>query len=488
MITRLLFLTLVGSCGWVSGSPGEPGQPVTLSQALIGALERDPTFMMERSGAERGLIEAEQAERGFLSRASLKSAGGSYWVSEFGDRSEATATANLQVPGAAGSSVSVEARHSFSLTSSDSVEEMYAHDPRLSVTWRQSLVGGALPGAALARAARSKPAALRAGALVSLDEARNGAVLRTARLYYGVAEQRRRVELAAARLAERRADAENLERTSSKRLGGQQEAQRLWLSVREEELGLAAARSALARLEPDLAGLLGGPAGQLRHEVPALEIDRSEAEVRRRALAGNRDIRRADSDLGARRADAALAALAEAPALSFGVMLDGDYYTTDVVARTLDESVSEIRPKVTLSLLLDLPLGRERDRQLARSLAQARQLEASIERARLEAAVAADVADIVAERSRLADLVGLREQQSVLARDELRVRGELFATRQIPPAELSAARLDLDERELALWRSRVDLFLADLELASLAGEDLSRLLLAASRQTPATAP
>jgi len=240
VITRLLFLTLVGSCVWVSGSPGEPGepgQPVTLSQALIGALERDPTFMMERSGAERGLIEAEQAERGFLSRASLKSAGGSYWVSEFGDRSEATATANLQVPGAAGSSVSVEARHSFSLTSSDSVEEMYAHDPRLSVTWRQSLVGGALPGAALARAARSKPAALRAGALVSLDEARNGAVLRTARLYYGVAEQRRRVELAAARLAERRADAENLERTSSMRLGGQQEAQRLWLSVREEELG-----------------------------------------------------------------------------------------------------------------------------------------------------------------------------------------------------------------------------------------------------------
>lgn len=475
MIARLLFLAVVVPCAWVRA------EPVTLSEALRSALERDATFVIERLGGERELVEAERAERGLLGRVSLKSAGGRASTSEFGDRREATASAGLQLPAAGGRSVSVDVRHSFSLTSSRTVDEMYAYDPQLSVTWKQSLVEGAFPGRGLARAARSGPTAQRAGALASLDEARNKALLRAARLYYGVAEQRRGVELAEARLVERRAEAENLERGASLRLGGQQEAQRLRLSIREDELALAAAKGALARLEPDLAGLLGRAVGELQYEIPKLELDRSESELRSKALIANGSIRRADSVLKARRADAALSALTDAPALNVAVTVDGDYETTDTVPRTLDQSLSELRPKLTLSVLLDLPLGRRRDRELARSSAAALELQAATERSRVEAAVVADFAELVAERSRLAELIGLRERQVELARDELRVRGELLAARQTTPAEVAAARLDLEERKLTLWRSRADLFLADLELAALAGEDLSRLLLTAPR-------
>ncbi len=244
-------------------------QPVTLADALTGALERDLSWVIQRAEADRGLAEAEQAERATLGRVSIKSTGARYSTSVFEDRYTATAAASLTLAAAGGSTVSLDARDSsFYLNSRADELEMYYHDPQIGVTLKQPLLAGRLPAGELSRATRAKPAALRAGALVSLADARNDAVLRAATLYFSFAEQRKRVALAEARLAGRRKDLENLERGSSLRLGGRREVERERLSIREDEIGLADLKSALARLEPELARLLGRPAGEPDYEVP----------------------------------------------------------------------------------------------------------------------------------------------------------------------------------------------------------------------------
>ncbi len=152
-----------------------------------------------------------------------------------------------------------------------------------------------------------------------------------------------------------------------------------------------------------------------------------------------------------------------------GVYEDG----TDTVPRPADEALYGLRPRVTLSLLLDLPLGQRRDRELETSRAGALVLEAATRRARAEADVAADAEDLVAERGRLADLVEVRRQQAALAREELRTQTDLLPSGQATAADVALARLDVDERELSAWRARADLFLADLRAAALAGDDLA---------------
>ncbi len=465
-------------------------EPVTLADALRGALERDASFVIQRAEADRGLAEAEQAERAYLGRLSIKSTGARYATSVFEDRYTATAAASLTLAAAGGSTVSVDARDSsFYLNSRADELEMYYHDPSVGVTLRQPLVAGGLPAGELSRAARSKPAALRAGALVSLGDARNDAILRAATLYFRFAEQRKRVAFAEARLAERRKDLENLERGSSLRLGGRREVERERLSIREDEIGLADLKSALARLEPELGRLLGRSAGEPDYGVPAPPAAPQAEELRRKAAASNGRIRRADADLATKRAEAALASVSGSPALNLGVILNGVYEEgTDTVERPADQALSGLRPRLTLSLLLDLPLGQRRDRELERSRADALVLEAATERARAEDEVAADAADLVGERGRLADLVEIRRQQAALAREELRTQTDLLPSGQATAADIALARLDVDERELSAWRARADLYLADLRAAALAGDDLARLLLTGSRQAAAGAP
>jgi hypothetical protein len=102
--------------------------------------------------------------------------------------------------------------------------------------------------------------------------------------------------------------------------------------------------------------------------------------------------------------------------------------------------------------------------------------------------VSAAVADLVAERLRLAELVDVRGEQAALAREDLRTQTELRASGQATAGDVTLARLEVDDRELSAWRARADLFLADLRARALEGEDLARVLLTGSRSAAGAAP
>jgi outer membrane protein TolC len=462
---------------------------VTLQDALRGALERDLAFAVERLDGERRLLEAEQAGRSSMTRLSLTSTGTRYQVSDYYQRREATATLGLQKSTHPGRSVSVSLREtSWLLDDYDDERTMWSHDPSLGVTIRQSLAPGAVSGRALAEAARARPAALRSGAQADLDDARTRAVLETARLYFQVAEWRRLVRIRETALGERRAQAKAQEASASLRLGGQRDLQRELLSIREEELALASDRSALARREADLRAALGLDSFELDSDIPSVPRRGDEQALRSRALEASAALRRAAAELRLRQADRATAGIADAPALNIGVSIDGEYDTTDTVERTYEDSLSTLGPRLILSVLVDLPLLRSRDRDLARQAAAAGEAKAAAERARRQADVMAEVADLSAERERALAMIDVRERQAAVAAEDLRVATGLLAAQQAAPSEVSRLRVEVQERELALWRARVDLFLLDLELAALVGDDLGRLLLTTSPRDSAAAP
>jgi outer membrane protein TolC len=458
-------------------------QPIAIGAVLKGALEHDPVLEMDRLVFEQQMSEAEQKDRESRVKLSLRNVGGRASTSAFGDRREALGTATLELAPALGQKVTVDARQSFSYTTSTtssaspvtSDKTMYALDPQLAVTMKQSIVNGGLPSRSLVDAARSHPAAIRTTAAATLQDAVNGAILRAARLFFSVAENRQRVAIAQAQVEARRVEADNIQKGAPLRLGGPAEARRARLVVREAEIDLAEARTVLARMESDLERAVGRDAGELDSTIPSVHITLDGDALARKAVTESRKVKVADAELRRKQAEAADAAIKDAPTVNVGLTLDGDYYTTDTVERTLPDSWYLMRPKIMLSVLVDLPLGRGRDRDLVRGVAAAGAMKARMYLSQAAEGVAAEIADKFAERGRLAAVVELRAERAAIADEDLRVQTDLLAARQATPADVAAARLEVEDRGLASWRARADLCLLDLEIAAAAGDDL-RLL------------
>lgn len=313
--------------------------------------------------------------------------------------------------------------------------------------------------------------------------ATNRAVSQAVQLYLSAVQGRQaaaRMERAVA-LAERRLAS----LADSVRLGTATETDLLdaRIAAGRQRQTLLDLRSGLARTERLLAAAIGREslAGiELAEAVPAWTRAGDAAGLLDEALRTNASIAQSSLALEERRAEDILAGQQYASTLTLSVSVAGRR-ADDLSGRTFGQSFTDLVADDaaldwTAAVNLAVPLydgGKRREDRAAAAALTASVVKGHESR---ERAVREDLAAALERRSILDERVALLARAVELANRRLATEGSLLAQGRSTDNDVEARRLEVEANENDLRQARADLLIANLDIASLAGDDLAAVV------------
>jgi outer membrane protein TolC len=241
-------------------------------------------------------------------------------------------------------------------------------------------------------------------------------------------------------------------------------------------------RSSLARTERLLAAAIGRTSLQgfeLSDAVPPWTRAGDVAVLRDAALAANASIRQGSLAVEERAADEVLAGQRYAANLTLSFSVAGR--SADKAGRTLGESFTDLFDAGagvdwTASANLAVPLydGGSRREQKAASAVLTESVGRALDSRRQ--AVLDDLAAALERRAILEERVALLAEAVDLAARRLADERSLLSLGRSTDNDVDARLIDVEAKENDRWRAQADLLLANLDIASLAGDDLAGIL------------
>ncbi len=242
-------------------------------------------------------------------------------------------------------------------------------------------------------------------------------------------------------------------------------------------------RSSLARTERLLAAAIGRASLRdvvLADGVPAWTRAGDAAVLMNAALAANASIRQGSLAVEERAADEIIAGQRYAANLTLSFSVAGRR-EAGLSERTFGQSFADIFAADagvdwTASANLAVPLydGGSRREQEAASAALTASVGNALESRRQ--AVRDDLSAALERRGILEERVALLAEAVDLAARRLADERSLLALGRSTDNDVDARALDVESKQNDLWRARADLLLANLDIASLAGDDLAGIL------------
>lgn len=382
-------------------------------------------------------------------------------------------------------SITAGAKSGFSVTDKDGAVE-YALAPSLNATLRQPiLAGGEFMPLGAASAARRSVAIVAEQAAVD-DRARRNQAVRAAVETAGRVLVLRRTLAAQESLlssALERAESSALRRGAG--TATEDAALELQLAAELARQSLVDTRLALREAERRLASTLGletGPDGSaklppLSDRVPALDPAGIPA------AGASPDAARATLAAEKARTDAAARSTVDAPTLVASLSATPRYPDSRGDAADLGALLSDFADTAggaglswNASLTLDVPLsaGTARGRRARIDALSAEAADA--QRAQAERAASDRAASLVGYRDALRERLSIQRRIAELDARKVDRAAQLAASGTVASADVAAARSELDRALAEALRLELELLLAELDLRSLAGGDLSAAL------------
>ncbi len=316
----------------------------------------------------------------------------------------------------------------------------------------------------------------------------NQSVSQATQLFLSVVQLRKNIDQSRKAIAVSQGNLDNLQKNFSLGLVSEADLLDQKISVATQKQALLQLQSSLTKAERSLAHSLGRESldgAALDDGIPALQVPLGSDDLLAKAMENYPAIRQQGLALEEKKVDDILSGQKYASTLSLSLSYSPRYpaaallsqYTTTDFARSFSDLYgSGSTSDITLSASLTIHLfdGGQQSEAHAGNMAVTRMAEDSLETQKQS--VQDQVALDLASRDNLQDKVSLLSDATDLASRRLETEADLLALGKSTQLNVDSRRADYEAKQNDLWRAKADLFLTVLDLASLAGEDIARLI------------